>query len=226
ARTGLVNVEGVVTLGKTWSGATTGDAVALAITGGTSATAGSSVAPSTTTPASATSAAGTTLTLAETFTSGIAGTYTPALTCTRAKDSVALPVTGTGLGRTITMPNDSADACVWSKTWTVPLTVAKVSTVVSDPVHAAVHPQAIPGAVVEYQIIATEQAAAPADADPGFLTDAVADRLEFWVGDIGGTGPIRFDDGVPASGLVFSAADVSYSNDGGSTWTYTPSGST
>src|SRR5690606_5727320 len=226
ARTGLVNVEGVVTLGKTWSGATTGDAVALAITGGTSATAGSSVAPSTTTPASATSAAGTTLTLAETFTSGIAGTYTPALTCTRAKDSVALPVTGTGLGRTITMPNDSAVACVWSNTWTVPLTVVKLSTVVSDPVNDTVNPKAIPGAIVEYQIIVTNPAANPVDADSVFLTDAVADQLEFWAGDIGGPGPVKFEDGTPSSGLGFGPADVSYSNDGGSTWTYTPSGST
>src|SRR5690606_23709350 len=146
------------------------------------------------------------------------GTYTPALTCTRAKDSVALPVTGTGLGRTLTMPNDSAVACVWSNTWTVPLTAVKLSTVASDPVNGTVNPKAITGAAVDSPTTETNPAANPVDAASVFLTDAVADRLEFWVGDIGGTGPIRFDDGVPASGLVFSAADVSYSNDGGSTW--------
>jgi uncharacterized repeat protein (TIGR01451 family) len=226
ARNQAVPVHGRITLGKTWSGATAGHAVTLAIAGGSSTTPGTSTAPSATTPAVASAPASATITLSESFTTGLAGNYSPSLLCTRSKDSVVVPVTGTGLSRTITMPNDSAVACVWSNTWTVPLTVVKLSTVVSDPVNGTANPKAIPGAVVEYQIIVTNPAANPVDADSVFLTDVVSDQLEFWAGDIGGPGPVKFEDGAPASGLSFSAADVSYSTDGGSTWTYSPSGST
>jgi uncharacterized repeat protein (TIGR01451 family) len=226
SRNQAVPVHGRITLAKTWSGATAGNAVALAIAGGSSTTPGTSTAPSTTTPAVASAPASATITLSESFTTGLAGNYSPSLLCTRSKDSVVVPVTGTGLSRTITMPNDSAVACVWSNTWTVPLTVVKLSTVISDPVNGTVNPKAIPGAVVEYQIIVTNPATNPVDADTVFLTDAVSDQLEFWAGDIGGPGPVRFVDGVPASGLSFSAADVAFSDNGGSTWTYVPSGST
>ena len=51
------------------------------------------------------------------------------------------------------------------------------------------------------------------------------------VSDIGapGSGPVRFTDGAPASGLAYSFVslasttdDIAFSNDGGLTFTYTP----
>src|SRR5690606_32367022 len=153
ARNQAVPVHGLVTVGKTWNGATAGNAVSLTVTGGSTTTAGTSTAPSTTTQAVASAAASATLTLSEAFTSGNPGNYTPSLVCTRSRDSVAVPVNGNGLSRTITMPNDSAVACVWTNTRTTPLTVVKLSTVLSDPVNGATNPKAIPGALVEYQII-------------------------------------------------------------------------
>src|SRR5690606_8405535 len=158
SRDGLFRVHGLLRVGKTWSGANAGDSVALTALGGSSQVPGSSTAPATTVQATATAAAGTTLILSESFTSGLAGYYTPSLACTRDKDSVAVPVTGTGLSRSIAMPNDSAVTCTWTNTWTIPLTVVKLSTVVSDPINGTSNPKAIPGAVVEYQIILTNPA--------------------------------------------------------------------
>src|SRR5690606_17477145 len=221
----LLSVHGKVSLTKAWgAGATAGDAVALVITGGSSATPGASTAPSTTTPASASAAPGASLTLAETFTSGTAGIYTPQLACTKASDSSAVPVAGTGLSRTITMPADSAVVCVWTNSRTVPLTVVKLSTVISDPVNGTSNPKAIPGAIVEYQLIITNPAVNPIDSDAVVVTDLLPGQVELRVADIAGpgSGPVQFVDGSPASGLSYAyPADVSFSTDG-IDWSYVP----
>ncbi|MDQ2701447.1 MAG: CshA/CshB family fibrillar adhesin-related protein [Pseudomonadota bacterium] len=232
SRNGSLPVHGRITLGKTWSGATAGNAVSLAIAGGSSASAGSSTAPSTTSVAVASAAASATLTLSETFTSGVAGNYSPALTCTRVKDSVSVPLTGTGLSRTIAMPNDSAVACVWTNTWTIPLTVMKASKVLSDPVNGTTNPKAIPGAIIEYQITVLNPIATPVDADTVFVIDALPPEVEFRVADIGGPGPVTFTGGPPPSGLAYNFAslasttdDIAFSANGGGSWSYSPSGS-
>jgi uncharacterized repeat protein (TIGR01451 family) len=232
SRSQLATVEGKVTLTKAWgTGAVAGNAVSLAIAGGHDATAGSSTAPSTTVAATASAPAGATLTLSESFTSGSASIYSPSLACTRAKDGAALAISGTGLSRSATMPNDSAVACVWTNSKTTPLTVVKTSTVVSDPVNGTVAPKAIPGAVVEYRIILANPAPNAVDSGTLFVTDPLPSPLVLRVADLGGagSGPVAFVDGSPSSGLAYTFSslaatsdDLEFSNDGGATWTYVP----
>jgi uncharacterized repeat protein (TIGR01451 family) len=233
ARTGTTgfNVGGRVTLRATWgAGANAGDAVSLAITGGTGATAGSSTAPSTSVPATSNAAVGATIALAEAFTSGLAGNYTITLTCEKDSDHSTVTPSGTALGRTITMPSGSV-TCTWSNSKTVPLTIVKLATTVSDPVNGTTNPKAIPGAIVEYQIIVTNPGVDPADAGSLVVNDSIPARVDLRVVDIGasGSGPVKFIDGSPSSGLSYTFAslsnatdDVAFSNDNGATWTYAP----
>jgi uncharacterized repeat protein (TIGR01451 family) len=226
-------IQGLVTLGKSWGvGATAGDKVNLTIGGALSNTTGVSTAGGSTTAATAAASGGTTLTLGEAFTSGSAGNYTVTLACTRSADGVTVAVTGSGLSRTIVMPSDSGVICAWSNSKTAALTVVKLSTTVSDPVNVTTNPKAIPGAIVEYQIIVTNPAANPIDGNTVFITDQVPAHMDLRVADIGaaGSGPVQYVNGSPASGLTYTFTalgnagdDIAFSNDGGATWGYTPS---
>ncbi len=230
---GSFNVEGAITLGATWGGtATAGDSVSLSVSGGTTATAGSSTAPATTTPASATSGAGTTITLTEAYTVGLPGAYTMSLACSKTSDLSTIVVSGSGLSRTITMPVDGSVSCTWDNSKTVPLTVVKLTTVVSDPVNGTTNPKRIPGAVVEYQVIVTNPAANPVDADSVFVRDPMPPQVALRVADLGvaGSGPVSFTNGSPPSGMTYTFGalnnltdDLQFSNDSGATWNYVPS---
>ena len=223
---GTFAVGGRVTLRKTWgAGAAAGDKVNLAITGGTSPVAGTSTAPSTLTPATANATTGATITLAEAYAVGLAGSYTTTLACTKDSDGTTVTPSGTGLSRTIVMPAGSV-TCTYTNSKTVPLTLVKVATTISDPVNLTTNPKAIPGAIIEYQIIVTNPAANPVDNNSVVIVDQVPAYLDLRLADMGGpgSGPVLFVNGSPASGLTYTpGTDVSYSNDGGSTWTYTPS---
>src|SRR5690606_13323217 len=149
-RSGGVMIAGKVALGNVWgAGATAGDAVNLSIAGGVAATPGTSTAPATTSPATAYAGGGTPVTLAEAFTSGVPGIYTAKLSCVIEGTTTPVAVAGTGLTRVINMPVAASVICTWHNSKTVPLTVVKLSTVVSDPVNGTTNPKAIPGAVVE-----------------------------------------------------------------------------
>lgn len=223
-------VHGRVLLGKTWgTGAIGGNAVTLSIAGGATATAGTSTAGGSTTQAIATAAEGATLTLTEAFTIGDAGRYNISLACARDKDSVVLPVSGTGLSRTITMPGDSAVTCTWSNTLTVPLTVVKLATVYSDPVNGTTNPKAIPGALVTYLIIVTAPAETQVDEDAIVVSDSIPDETALFVEDlpdVAGTSPIGWLPNGSNLTMTFSglgaADDVEFSDDDGATWDYEP----
>ena len=103
-----------VTLTKAWSNAIAGNAVSLTISGSgvSGATGGTSTAPATTTAATANATFGSTVTLAEGFTTGAAGNYTTTLACTDGGGN-PVTVTGTGLSRTIVMPA-SAVTCTYT----------------------------------------------------------------------------------------------------------------
>jgi uncharacterized repeat protein (TIGR01451 family)/fimbrial isopeptide formation D2 family protein len=228
---GGFNVGGKVTLRKTWgAGSIAGNAVLLTISGGTSPVAGSSTAPSTLTPATSNAATGATITLTEAYTAGVAGNYTTTLACTKDSDGTTVTPTGTGLSRTITMPSGSV-TCTFTNSKSVPLTVVKVATTLSDPVNGATNPKAIPGAIIEYQIIVTNPATTPVDVDAMYINDQVPASMDLRVVDIGGSGsgPVQFVNGSPSSGLTYTFSslssttdDLSFSNDGGATWTYSP----
>jgi fimbrial isopeptide formation D2 family protein/uncharacterized repeat protein (TIGR01451 family) len=225
-------VQGLVTLGKIWGvGGHAGDTVSLTIGGALAGTTGTSTVGGSTTAATAAASTGTTLTLGESFTSGSAGNYTVSLACTRTTDSGVVTVTGTGLSRTIVMPSDSGVDCTWTNASTTPLTVVKLSMTISDPVNGTTNPKAIPGAIVEYQIIVTNPAANPVDSNTMFIADAIPAHMDLRVADIGapGSGPVQYLNGSPASGMTYTFAglanagdDVAFSSDGGATWTYAP----
>lgn len=225
-------VRGTVTLDQTWGGgATAGHAVTLQVTGGSDAVDGSSVAPGPATPATAASTAGAAITLLQAFTNGSASNYSVTLSCVRDADAGVLTTTGSGLSRQITMPLDSSVTCTWTDTPTTPLTLVKLALVKSDPVNGTSTPKAIPGAVVEYQLILTNPSSNAVDDDTLVISDPVPAQVDLVVADIAGvnSGPVRFLDGTPTSDLTYTFTslasmtdDVEFSDDNGATWTYVP----
>lgn len=111
---------------------------------------------------------------------------------------------------------------------TASLSVTKVSSVITDPVNGSSDAKAIPGAIVEYVIRIENAGDGPGDTDSVFVTDLPS-------GDTAicrltaGAGPIAFTDDASGSGLTYTyqsvgsnGDDLEFSNDNGSTWTYTP----
>ncbi len=117
-------------------------------------------------------------------------------------------------------------------------TLAKVNLVLlkslftlSDPINGASDPRAIPGALVEYTVLVTNQGAGASDVDSIRLADALPANTTLVVADIAGagSGPVAFTQGTPSSTLAYTftslanlADGVEFSNDGGTTWTYVP----
>ena len=111
------------------------------------------------------------------------------------------------------------------------LTVVKSNAILSDPYNGSTNPKAIPGAVTTYTIGVSNNNAGTADIGTTVIQDSVPATMMLYVGDVGGagSGPLSFVNGAVTSGLTYtfiglaSTADsISFSNDGGSTWTYTP----
>jgi hypothetical protein len=98
------------------------------------------------------------------------------------------------------------------------LTVLKTVAVISDPVNGTFppnYPKFIPGAIAQYTIIATNSGG-PADNNSTIITDPIPANTLLY------NSPVSFTQGT--STLTYnSATDLSYSNDGGSTWLATPS---
>lgn len=105
-----------IRLGKAWSNGLAGNRVNLAISGpGVSgATTGNSTVGGATSNATATATAGSTVTLAESFTTGNAANYNTTLACSKTTDGSAVAVTGSGGSRTLVMPSDSAVTCTYT----------------------------------------------------------------------------------------------------------------
>ncbi len=89
----------------------------------------------------------------------------------------------------------------------------------------------IPGTVVSYTIRVTNMGPGAVDLDTVVITDDIPAELEFRAADFDGatSGPVRFDDGAPASGLSYSFValgdpgdDVGF-QDVGPGYGYTPS---
>ena len=68
------------------------------------------------------------------------------------------------------------------------------------------NPKALPGASMIYTIRVTNTGTGPVDLDTLVLRDGIPAELEFSAVDFDGitAGPGRFDDGAPASGLIYS----------------------
>lgn len=112
------------------------------------------------------------------------------------------------------------------------LVVTKEVETLTDPVNLGSSPRAIPGSIVLYTVSISNQGPGAVDADTFEITDAVPANGCLVVTDIdgAGSGPVRFDDGIPASGLSYgflaldnAGDDLDFSDDGGFTFNYEPS---
>lgn len=94
------------------------------------------------------------------------------------------------------------------------LIITKSIETLSDPVSSG-NPKAIPGAVMRYTIMVSNQGAGTIDAGTMGLTEIVPAQSELFVDTAGGD-PIVFTDGGIASGLGYSyATDVAFTSQAG-----------
>ncbi|HEX8569302.1 MAG TPA: DNRLRE domain-containing protein [Caulobacteraceae bacterium] len=103
--------------------------------------------------------------------------------------------------------------------------ISKISQVISDPANDTTQPKRMPGAVIEYSTTVSSTNSNSSDSNSVALVEAVPTQATLYVGDLGGagSGPVSFTNGSPVSGLTYTrATDLSFSNNGGSTFGYTP----
>ncbi len=117
-----------------------------------------------------------------------------------------------------------------------PLTAAKSSTLVSDPITGAVLPKRIPGALVDYNIRVDNPNSALTTVGGVSVSDHIPAGTEIYVGNLGlpGSGPVAFSDGALlgllfGSGLTYSygglasgADSLAFSNNNGASYAYVP----
>jgi hypothetical protein len=128
----------------------------------------------------------------------------------------------------VTIPNP-ANFDLASLVFKPTLTVTKTSAPFSDPLNSTTNPKRIPGAVTEYTIAATSPAAYTVTSNSVLLTDSTPANMELVVADIGagGSGPAAFTAGTTGltytfTNLASTADNVEFSNNNGTSWTYTP----
>ncbi len=82
----------------------------------------------------------------------------------------------------------------------------------------------VPGADIIYTLTVTNTDTSPVDASSLVLTDPLPSNVTFYNGDIDGTGPLttNYNFTAGSSGLTFAAANLTYSNNGGTSYVYTP----
>lgn len=111
------------------------------------------------------------------------------------------------------------------------LSIVKSVQTYSDPVNGVSSPKAIPGSFMLYTILVTNTGPGTVDNDATVIIDSIPANTELFVGDLNGagSGPVFFADGATASGLSYSftslasAADnLSFSNDGATSYVYSP----
>lgn len=113
---------------------------------------------------------------------------------------------------------------------TTTLSATKVSTVFSDPINGASNPKAIPGSIIDYAITVSNTGAVQTDSGQVSIVDQVPPQTKFCLADLAaGSGPLLFQNTVGTSGLSYSFVSLgnsgdslSFSSDGGVTYTYTP----
>jgi hypothetical protein len=111
------------------------------------------------------------------------------------------------------------------------LMAALSNPVVSDPSNGIVNPKAIPGAILLYSLNVTNGSSGYPDSNSVVVVQPVPAQSSLYVGDLGaaGSGPVAFVQGSPSSGLAYSysglastADSLAFSNNGGSSFGYTP----
>ncbi len=111
------------------------------------------------------------------------------------------------------------------------LAAAKTVTIEEDPVNGTIGAYAIPGARARYRVEVESEGRLPIDTDSVSFVDILPADVKLVVNDFGGgaAGPVRFTDGTTTSALTYSFVslasatdDIDFSNNGGATFTYTP----
>jgi hypothetical protein len=111
------------------------------------------------------------------------------------------------------------------------ITVTRTTQAFSDPFNTTTNQKSIPGAIILNVTNVRNSAPGAADAGSLVITEAVPANMALRVADFdGGTaGPVRFTNGTPASGLSYTFVtlgdpgdDVSFSNNNGASYSYTP----
>lgn len=214
-------------LAKTWVDAVPGDTATVSSSGFVNnASSGAAVATgsNTVTGAAVTVYAAEVGSLSESLGTGDPAQYLSTLSCSGSS----------GLsGTTLTVsPADTVITCTYTNARRKPqLSLLKWSTLISDPVNSLVNPKAIPGSVRDYSLRLTNAGAGQVDNNSVALTDPLPATMVLYVNDLNGpgSGPVRFSDGTPSSGLtwVFTSLgspgdSIDFSNDYGATWTYVP----
>ena len=213
-------------LAKAWSGATSGHTASATTTGGTANPTFSSTAPTATTGSYVNVRAGDVVTLpAETWGGGaVAALYNATVECTGGS-----PLASGATGRTLTIQGSTtATTCTYTNTYVLPLTIAKTSAAYSDPQNGTTNPKLIPGGFATYNLTVTAPAGTQASSNSVIVTDALPANLALFVGTYApGPGPLAFAAG--SSGLTYSytslastSDDLSFSNNGGASFVYTP----
>lgn len=142
-------------------------------------------------------------------------TYTVKLTVpanyTDSLINTATIVTGGNVADSNTANNSASD----TDTSKARLTLAKTSTLISDPVNGTTNPKLIPGAIVDYFITVTNTGSGAVDAGTTLVIDAMPGKMAFFNGDANGTAagtdPVNFSSS--SSGLTFTyGTDVRFSS--------------
>jgi uncharacterized repeat protein (TIGR01451 family) len=81
-----------------------------------------------------------------------------------------------------------------------------------------------PGSDVIYSLTLTNSNSSPVDLNQVIFTDPLPAQVSFFNGDIDDAGPLNsnFEFIAGASGLTFAAGNLTYSNNGGTSYVYTP----
>ncbi|WP_299873757.1 hypothetical protein [uncultured Cocleimonas sp.] len=123
-------------------------------------------------------------------------------------------IRNTGNDRYDSPPSDHwhiDDICLIAANELPTINLKKTSSTISDPINGNVNPKAIPGAIAEYAIMATNSGAGVADNNSIVITDTIPANTALYVEQIWpGIAPVRFMDGSPSSGLTLGS--VSYFN--------------
>ena len=153
----------------------------------------------------------------------VLGYYTAKLSCTNAMAGSPTTLPNT-VGGSVTPRNGDDIRCTITNTPNPPsvaLRVTKTTTATTDPYNSAINPKRIPGGTSAYDITVVNTGTAPVDANSLVITDVIPVNTSMVVA---GATPVQFIDGAPSSGLTFTNANVTYSNQvsGGAPFTYVP----
>jgi hypothetical protein len=142
--------------------------------------------------------------------------------------SVNIPLAAGSYIFEVDMP-DFANFDLASAVFKPALTLTKASAPYSDPQNGTTNPKHTPGGVAEYTIVATSPASYTVSNNTIVIGDATPANTDLVVTDIGGagSGPAGFAAGTSTltysfTSLASATDNIDFSNNGGTSWTYTP----